>query len=340
MKGLTTLGRCMLHGIIIPQNALRGARKAAKWALPAIILAALAATALGQYRSRNAPRRVLQLPEPKLTGSLTLEEALAKRRSVLEFMPQNLSLGQLGQLAWAGQGITDPQTGLRTVPSAGAAYPITLYIATRNGLFLYNPTLHTLEQTSDLDVRPMLAMAAMEQNAVAQAPCDIIITGSTRKLAAGYRKQAKRYMLLEAGPVAQNIQLQAVSLGLGAAPVTAFNVRDVGKICRLPKELEPIYIVCAGYPAPTDSQGQARQKKAVLITASANFRDEELFETKMVLDQAGVDTVIASSRRGLIGHRRNARRYRRRKNSYYRGECRPVRRDCIYWRARSKRILQ
>ncbi|MHC4623398.1 MAG: DJ-1/PfpI family protein [Planctomycetota bacterium] len=301
MKCLAVLAVRILNAITSSRNALRGTRKAQRWALPLIILAAVAAISLGQYRSRSAPRRVLQLPEPKLTGSLTFEEALAQRRSARQFIPRELTLAQLGQLAWAGQGITDRQTGLRTAPSAGAAYPITLYLATQNGLFFYNPGLHALEQTSDLDVRPMLAAASMQQDAVAQAPCDIIVTGSTRKLAAEYRKQARKYMLLEAGQVAQNIQLQAVSLGLGAVPAAVFDVRDIGKICRLPKELEPVYIVCAGYPAPTDLEGQAGQRRAVLITGSANFRDEELFETQLVLDQAGVNTVIASSRRGLIG---------------------------------------
>jgi hypothetical protein len=63
------------------------------------------------------------LPSPKRKGSLTLEEALSKRRSVRKYSSQPLSLDELSQLLWAGQGITDKSTGFKTAPSAGATYP-------------------------------------------------------------------------------------------------------------------------------------------------------------------------------------------------------------------------
>ncbi|MHC4648835.1 MAG: SagB/ThcOx family dehydrogenase, partial [Planctomycetota bacterium] len=184
-----------------------------------IILAGLAVFCPGQYRPRRVPRKIFKLTEPNLTGSVSLEEVLAKRRSVRRFTAEVLKSSEIGQLAWAGQGITDPRTGFRTAPSAGATYPIRLYFATEKGLFLYDPLEHGLEQLSDLDVRVPLAVAAMEQSAVAEAACDIIIAGSTRELAPKYGKSAKNFMLLEAGHIAQNIQLQAVSLGLGSVPI-------------------------------------------------------------------------------------------------------------------------
>ena len=117
-------------------------------------------------------------------------------------------------------------------------------------------------------------------------------------------------MLLEAGHIAQNIQLQAVSVGLGAVPIGAFDIRRIGKICRLPRDLEPLLIVCVGYPASqaeTKKEKQETQemistgvKKAVLIIASRNFRDEELFETKRILDEAAVQTVVASTKTGVM----------------------------------------
>jgi len=260
-----------------------------------IILAGLAVLCAGQYRSRVLPRKVVQLIEPSLTGQVSFEEALAKQRGAQEFTCQQFKFTQIGQLAWAGRGITKPQRGSRTPPSAGADYPITLHFATQEGLFMYNPDEHSLEQTGDLDVRGVLAAVALKQEAVAEAGCDIIVAGSVRKFVAGYGKKARRHMLLEAGQIAQNIQLQAVSLELGSVTVGAFDIRDVGRICKLPKGLEPIYIICAGYVAR-----QARPRRAVLIIARENFRDEELFETKLALDEAGVETVIASSRTGVI----------------------------------------
>jgi protease I len=238
-----------------------------------------------------------------LTGTVSFEEALAKRRSVRQFTSQPLSSAQISQLAWAGQGITEPQRGLRTAPSAGALYPIELYFATQDGLFVYQPQGHSLQQILDQDVRGALATASTPGSV---AGCDIIIAGSERKLVTQFQKDARKYMLLEAGHIAQNIQLQAVCLGLGSVPIGGFDTRDISKICRLPASLEPIYVICVGYPlAQTTTETAPGQqstaaKRAVLIVASENFRDEELFETKRVLDAAAVQTVIASTKKGFV----------------------------------------
>jgi len=153
-----------------------------------IILAGFAIVCFGQYRFRVSPRKpvlkIIQLAEPKLTGPVSFEQALAKRRSVRQFTNQPLKFTQIGQLAWAGQGITKPAEGpqpaLRTAPSAGAIYPIELYFATPEGLFVYRPDQHRLEETLNQDERGRLG-------AVANAPCDIIVAGSVRKLAAKFR---------------------------------------------------------------------------------------------------------------------------------------------------------
>ena len=288
----------------------------------AITLAVLAAVCLGQHKSRVSPLKIVQLSSPRLTGPISLEEALAKRRSVRRFTSQPLNFVQIGQLAWAGQGITEKQRGFRTAPSAGAIYPIKLYFATQDGLFVYNPDEHSLEETLNRDVRDRLAAAALKQKAVAEAGCDIVIAGSVRKLAVKYGNQAKRYMLLEAGHIAQNIHLQAVSLGLGSVPIGAFDMRDVSQICKLPTNLEALYIICVGHPAgqaaikrgeeekEARKMGRTKAKRAVLIIASENFRDEELFETKFAIAKAGVGTVIASTKtgaiRGMLGGRTEA----------------------------------
>jgi protease I len=189
-------------------------------------------------------------------------------------------------------------------------------------MFVYNPNEHSLEQTYNQDVRGRLAVAALMQEAVANAACDIIIAGSERKLAVKYGNMARRYMLLEAGHIAQNIQLQVVSLGLGSVPIGAFNIRGVAGTCNLPIDLEPLLIICIGYPAgqPIIERGEKemeapkverpKAKSAVLIIASKNFRDEELFETKRVLDEAGVEMVIASTKttvlKGMLGGKAKA----------------------------------
>jgi len=268
-----------------------------------IVLVCFAALCLGQRRTRS-PQKIIRLTNPSLTGTVSFEEALAKRRSVRLFANKPLESEQISQLAWAGQGITEPQRGLRTAPSAGETYPIDLYFATPEGLFVYRPAEHSLEQTSDQDIRSGLAAAASMQESVAMAGCDIIVAGSVRKLTSQFREKARTYMLLEAGHIAQNIQLQAVCLDLGSVTIGGFNSRDVSRTCRLTRGLEPLYIICVGYPieqaAAEALQEDTGAKRAALIVASQNFRDEEFFETKRALDAAAVQTVIASTRIGII----------------------------------------
>ena len=239
-----------------------------------VVLACFTALCLGQRRSRRA-QKVIQLTDPNLAGTVSFEQALAKRRSVRQFSNQPIKRTQIGQLAWAGQGITDSQSGLRTAPSAGKIYPIELLFATDEGLFAYQPAEHSMLQISDQDIRMPLAAAASMQESIATAGCDIIVAGSVRKLTPQFRNKARTYMLLEAGHIAQNIQLQAVCLGLGSVAKT-------------------------GTTEATSGQTGSVVKRAVLIVASENFRDEELFETKRALDAVGVDTVIASTRLGMI----------------------------------------
>jgi len=297
---------------------------------------------VGQYRPRPSPRgsllKMVQLAEPKLKGQISLEEALARRRSVRQFTGQPLKMADIAQLAWAGQGVTEPQKGLRTAPSAGAIYPIEVYFATQDGLFVYRPEGHLLEQVIDSAepsqrIRQMLGatagrtslaeagyaktgpQSAGSSGGLTQAGGYIILAGSVKKLSTQFREDARKYMLLEAGHIAQNIQLQAVCLDLGSVTVGGFDARELNRICKFSREFEPIYIICVGYPLTkgaaevseqqkpsesTTSQPVMPAKKAVLIVASQNFQDEELFATKRVLDGAGVETTIASTRLGAI----------------------------------------
>jgi SagB-type dehydrogenase family enzyme len=279
-----------------------------------IVLAGPETIAFAEPQARSVNLRVIQLPEPELTGSMSIEESLAKRRSIRSFNGRKLDYTQIGQLAWAAQGITESKRGLRTAPSAGAIYPMQIYFVTAEALFVYRPAGHTLELLHTGDLRQEFAKAAFGQQYVAQAPCDIIIAGSVQKLAVRYGRKARTFALLEAGHIAQNIHLQAVSMGLGSVPIGAFDENAVKRLCGLgATEFEPFYIIPVGYPATAGNEAVREQeqtevtkmqnsgaKKAVLIIASADFRDEELFETQDALKGAQVQTIIASTKTGPI----------------------------------------
>lgn len=202
----------------------------------------------GQEPPSGSPAQpvVISLPPPDLDGPMSLEQTLAGRRSVREFRDQPLTPSQIGQLLWAAQGITDP-AGYRTAPSAGALYPLEIYAATEDGLFLYNPRAHSLTQTMVSDPRPAICKAALEQESICEAPLVILITAVYERTAVKYGEtRSPRYVHLEAGHAAQNILLQAVSLGLGAVPIGAFSEELLSDALNLPGEHSPLYLVAVG----------------------------------------------------------------------------------------------
>lgn len=194
----------------------------------------------------------MDLPKPITSGGLSLREALARRRSVREFDPRRLSAEELSQLLWATQGVTSP-TGYRTSPSAGGLYPLELYVAVRDGVYHYEPARHILVQKSSRDVRRALYQAALyrvsiSQEPVEEAPAVFIISAVYERITAKYGgKRGERYVLMEVGHAAQNLLLEAVSLGLAGVPVGAFSDDEVAGILELPGTERVVYLIPVGY---------------------------------------------------------------------------------------------
>lgn len=188
------------------------------------------------------------LPAPRQSGPLSLEETLAKRRSLRAYREEPLSMAELSQLLWACQGETHA-AGLRTAPSAGALYPLEVYLATADGVHRYSPRGHRLEQTRRDDVRKALADAAVGQDSVAMAPAVFVIAAVYARTAQKYGERAPLYVHLEAGHAAQNLLLQAVALGLGGVPIGAFYEDRLARALALPSGHEPLYIIAIGRPA-------------------------------------------------------------------------------------------
>lgn len=82
---------------------------------------------------------IIQLSKPKLDGEISVEKAISKRRSIRSYARRELTLEQISQLLWSAQGVTDKFRGFRAAPSAGALYPLEVYIANKDGLFHYIP---------------------------------------------------------------------------------------------------------------------------------------------------------------------------------------------------------
>lgn len=196
---------------------------------------------------QSASAEKIVLPAPARSGRMSLEEALARRRSVREFSAQPLTTQQLGQLLWAVQGVTHPD-GYRTAPSAGALYPLEVYVATASGFFHYQPRRHELERRSERDLRHELCRAALEQESVREAPAVFLIAAVYARTAQKYgQARSPRYVHLEAGHAAQSLLLQAVAMGLGGVPVGAFDDARVQRTLSLPGDEQPLYLIPVGY---------------------------------------------------------------------------------------------
>jgi SagB-type dehydrogenase family enzyme len=190
--------------------------------------------------------QIIKLAEPNTKGTTLLEKAIAARRSRRDFSPQPLTLEQIGELVWAAQG-QDSAGRYRTTPSAGATYPLELFVVTSEGLFHYLPAKHSLEKLSDQDLRTALTSAGWGQNFIEEAPLTLVFTAEFARTTRRYGERGIRYVYMEAGHAAQNVHLQAESLGLGSVAVGAFDGDSVSKVLSLPDYLEPIYMVVVGY---------------------------------------------------------------------------------------------
>ena len=177
---------------------------------------------------------------------MSLERAMSSRRSHRDFSPEALSLEQIGQLTFAAQG-QESGGRYRTAPSAGATYPLELYVVTGDGLFHYLPADHALEKLADEDLRGKLASAAWKQEFVEAAPLTLVFAAEYSRTTHRYGQRGVRYVYIEAGHAAQNVHLQAEALGLGSVAVGAFDDASVADVLSLPEYLEPVYMVTVGY---------------------------------------------------------------------------------------------
>lgn len=194
---------------------------------------------------------IIKLPAPRYKSSVSVEEALLNRRSVRDYKNEPLTLADVSQLLWSAQGITDPR-GLRTSPSAGALYPLEVYVVAGNvkdlpsGIYRYKPHKHELERVVAGDKRTELCNAALGQPYVRNAPVVIVFSAVYERVTAKYGERGIRYVHIEAGHAAQNAFLQAVSLNLGAVVIGAFHDEEVKKIIRTADREQPLYIMPVG----------------------------------------------------------------------------------------------
>jgi SagB-type dehydrogenase family enzyme len=197
---------------------------------------------------------VVKLPPPSHKGAMSVEEALKARRTVRHFASRSLDLQQVSQLLWGADGVSDPR-GLRTAASAGATYPLELYLVAGErgvanlpaGLYRYRVKEHALELAAKGDLRPAVASASNHRAWMTEAPVLVVIAAEYRRCTNRYGERGVRYTHMEVGHVGTNLFLQAEALGLGAGIVGAFEDKGLSQALQLPKELAPLLVMPVGY---------------------------------------------------------------------------------------------
>jgi SagB-type dehydrogenase family enzyme len=197
---------------------------------------------------RSGVTEVIALPSPRNSSDMSLEEAIARRRSARDFRADVPSLSVIGQLLWSAQGVTGAG-GKRAAPSAGALYPLEIYVIEPASVLHYLPDGHRVERRSDVDRRPMLQEAAFGQDSVGSAPAILVIAAVFERTERKYGAVARDLVNREAGHAAENILLQAVALGLVAVPVGGLDPRAAERALTLPPGQEVLYLIPVGYPS-------------------------------------------------------------------------------------------
>ena len=222
-----------------------------RWALVVLFATTLTVAPMRFARSQAGP--TIRLPAPAARGAMSVEEALHVRRSVRALRDEELPLAQLAQLLWAAQGITDPE-GHRTAPSAGARYPLEIYVVAGRvsgltaGVYKYRAREHDLVRHLEGDQRSRLVQAAVGQDWIAQAPAVLAIASVDERTRARYRDRTERYVAIEVGHVGQNVYLQATALGLGTTMVGAFQDDSVAAVLHLDRAERPVGLMPVGRP--------------------------------------------------------------------------------------------
>jgi len=197
------------------------------------------------------PLSSIKLPEPRTDHGTSVEQALRLRRSVRTFSAKPLQLAEAAQLLWSAQGITS-RDGLRTAPSAGALYPLEIYLVAGNvndlpvGLWHYLPDHHRLERLADTDLRIPLAHAALDQAWIRKAAAVVVFAAVYERTSRKYGERAIRYVHIEAGHAAENLFLQAVSLDLKTVIVGAFRDDELRNTLQLPEDHAPLRLMPVG----------------------------------------------------------------------------------------------
>lgn len=208
----------------------------------------------------------ISLPVPQHDSPISVEKAISLRRSIRDYVDIPVSISEISQILWAAQGFTrerkEPprmwnpkyewQGGLRTAPSAGALYPMEIYVLAGNieglskGVYKFIPKNHSLKRVMGVDKRTDLCNASLKQASIEKAAAVMVMAGVYERTSFKYGERAERYVHIEVGGIAENVYLQGMTLGIGTVIIGAFNDKEVKSVLQLPEDEHPLAIMPLG----------------------------------------------------------------------------------------------
>ena len=206
------------------------------------------------YKEYTSAKRI-SLPPPGDFQGLYTEEAIKRRRSVRNYSNQLITLDELSRLLHNTGGINTERWGykLRSAPSAGALYPIEVYLVVHRvedlkpGLYHYAVKDHVLELLRADDLRGEIVRHGLMQEFLGQANLVLVFTAVFQRLRWKYQERSYRYALIETGHLGQNVYLAATSMGMGACAVGAFLDDNLNAMLGVDGQNEAaIYILSVG----------------------------------------------------------------------------------------------
>jgi len=187
----------------------------------------------------------LKLPSPQLTGGKPLMDLLRERKTTRAFSTTELSMQELSNLLWAGAGISRPESGKRTAPSANNWQEVEIYVSLKSGVYRYDALQNSLILVLAEDIRSKTG----PQDFVGGAPVNLIYVADYSKMTNRPEAMKFFYSGTDTGFISENIYLYCASAGLATVVRGMVNREELKTVLKLSPEKNVVFAQTVGYPA-------------------------------------------------------------------------------------------
>ncbi len=188
--------------------------------------------------------KIVPLLKPQTDGGKPLMQVLKDRKSSREFSSENLPAQMLSNLLWAAFGVNRPESGKRTAPSAMNRQEMDIYLASADGLYLFDAKAHALKPVLAQDIRAMTGL----QSFVKDVPLNLVYVADFSRMGSATAKQKEFYSAADTGFIAENVYLFCASEGLATVVRGSIDKAALAKVMKLRTDQKITLAQSIGYP--------------------------------------------------------------------------------------------